>query len=162
MSPLHFDAHKTVVMPSAMISITMTNFKCNLIDLVSIHPAAYLYFLQYKNSGMMNKKGDMLVALEKLEHMNLISLIEGIYSHPDTTLNLLGHIYMTRGWDRLAVHCFRRSWQIQPYYNAVKLHVMFYLFYNLGIPEDLYLMCNSKRKRINMTDDEFSPCLKLN
>ena len=121
LSPLHFEAHKTVGLPSEMISITMT-------DLVSIHPIIYAYFLQYKNSGMLNKKGDMCVALKKLEHMNKISLQKGIYSHPDTTLNLLGHIYMTRGWYRLAVQCFRSSLTIEPYYRTVKLHVMFMLF----------------------------------
>ena len=123
--PLHFEDHRTVGLSSELVVILKTLYSE---ETLSIHHAAYLYSLQYKNSEMMNKKGDMSVALEKQEHMNLVSLQKHIYCHPDTTLNLLGHIYITKGWYNLALQCFRRSWHIQQHYNAVKWHAMFMLF----------------------------------
>jgi hypothetical protein len=80
----------------------------------------YLYFLQYKTYGHLQRHQDQKLALS--------SLVEVIFpgrnfGHRETTLNLLGQCMEQEDKPRGALHCYIFSLQQRERNNAAKFHM---------------------------------------
>jgi tetratricopeptide (TPR) repeat protein len=85
----------------------------------------YLYFLQYKTYGHLQRYDEQRQALNKL--VNSIYTTRNI-GHKETALNLLGQCYQQENRNTEALHCYINSIRIRPTNNAAKLHICLLLF----------------------------------
>ena len=123
--PLIFEAYRTF---GGQHSEDLHFFEMFWYDKVIMDPMVYAYFLLYKNSEILGETVKMNEALAKLEELSDRHLLQSVECHRETNLNMLGHIYLTRGWPARALKCFEKSWNIRPFYNAAKWHILFMLF----------------------------------
>ena len=78
-------------------------------------------FLLYLNHDALGQTSDATKCVKKMIQF----LNEGIISHRETCLNLLGWVHRKRGNVRLAVQCFTKSLKERPMYNAACWHLLF-------------------------------------
>jgi tetratricopeptide (TPR) repeat protein len=93
-------------------------------DYAAVDSLPYLYFLQYKTYGHLQRQQDQQLALS--------NLVEVIFSgrnfgHRETALNLLGQCMEQEDKPREALQCYMLSLQQRERNNAAKFHICYLL-----------------------------------
>ena len=90
-------------------------------------PVVYIHFMLIECNEHLNDLSGSAASLGILENILFITYDYSL-KHVETALNLIGHVYVKKGWTKLARECFRKSLTIRPLHNAAKWNIMFMLF----------------------------------
>ncbi|KAL4230913.1 hypothetical protein ACF0H5_011288 [Mactra antiquata] len=94
--------------------------------LASVPQLSFLYFMQYKLYKKMENETKSNEAIEDLQNVEIYGKV--CVPHLDTVYNLIGQCLEQEGYlDRAAV-AYCRSLQIEPEYNAAKIHICCNIF----------------------------------
>ncbi|XP_045212673.2 uncharacterized protein LOC123563747 [Mercenaria mercenaria] len=92
----------------------------NWMDCAVVDSLPYLYFLQYKTSGNLNRPEDQQQALKKLMW---VTETEPNLAHRETALNLLGQCMEQENRQDNALQCYMLSLHIRERNNAARIHM---------------------------------------